>query len=116
MEFMEFMLVMEFPGELSGISIASSSDSPLSGIFSRGGMIDFFLADLAGSLRTHKEIFFQIHISRNGDFIKTNKVIQVLVIEISLSRNLKCTSLVWLNFSSSRRLFNLHLKVEVIIA
>lgn len=54
MEFMEFMLVMEFPGELSGISIASSSDSPLSGIFSRGGMIDFFLADLAGSLETHK--------------------------------------------------------------
>lgn len=89
MEFMEFMLVMEFPGELSGISIASSSDSPLSGIFSRGGMIDFFLADLAGSLGTHKKYFFQIHISRNGDSIKMNKVIQVLVIEISLRRNLK---------------------------
>lgn len=59
MEFMEFMLVMEFPGELSGISIASSSDSPLSGILSRGGMMDFFLADLAGNLGIHQKTFIQ---------------------------------------------------------
>lgn len=55
MEFIEFILVMELAGEFSGISITSSSESPLGSVDCT--IMDFFLKDLGGILRKNNPIY-----------------------------------------------------------